>query len=76
VKHLRDRIGNQIHQRLAAAVGPGVDPMVVRVLQTSFSGALLAAGTGHMSSMDIPEFVAAAATLLTAAEDEGRVVAR
>ncbi|MGD0392032.1 MAG: helix-turn-helix domain-containing protein, partial [Acidimicrobiales bacterium] len=52
VKHLRDLIGNQIHRRLAAAVGPGVDPMVVRVLQTSFSGALLEAGTGHLSSMD------------------------
>jgi AcrR family transcriptional regulator len=64
VKHLRDLIGNQIHRRLAAAVGPGADPMVVRVLQTSFSGALLEAGTGHMSSMDIPEFVAAAARLM------------
>jgi AcrR family transcriptional regulator len=76
VKHLRDRIGSQIHHRLAAAVGPGADPMVVRVLQTSFSGALLAAGTGHMSSMDIPEFVATAATLLTGAADRGRVGSR
>jgi AcrR family transcriptional regulator len=64
VKHLRDRIGSQIHHRLATAVGPGVDPLVVRVLQTSFSGALIAAGTGHMSSMDIPDFVAAAASLM------------
>jgi AcrR family transcriptional regulator len=65
VKHLRDRIGNQIHRRLAAAVGPGVDPLVVRVLETSFAGALLTAGTGHMSSIDIPEFVAGAAELMT-----------
>ena len=64
VKHLRDRIGADIHRRLAAAVGPGVDPMVVRVLETSFSGALLAAGMGHLSSPDIPEFVAAAADLM------------
>jgi AcrR family transcriptional regulator len=64
VKHLRDRIGADIHHRLAAAVGPGVDPMVVRVLETSFSGALLAASMGHMASVDIPEFVAAAADLL------------
>jgi len=64
VKHLRDRVGAQIHRRLAAAVGPGVDPMVVRVLETSFSGALLASGMGHMSSLDIPEFVAGAAQLL------------
>jgi AcrR family transcriptional regulator len=66
VKHLRDRIGADIHHRLAAAVGPGVDPMVVRVLETSFSGALLAASMGHMASVDIPEFVAAAADLLLA----------
>ena len=64
VKHLRDRIGADIHHRLAAAVGTGVDPMVVRVLETSFSGALLAASMGHMASVDIPEFVAAAADLL------------
>lgn len=65
VKHLRDRIGSQIHRRLAAAVGPGADPLVVQVLETSFAGALLTAGTGHMSSMDIPEFVAAAAEMMT-----------
>jgi AcrR family transcriptional regulator len=64
VKHLRDRIGAQIHRRLAAAVGPGVDPMVVPVLETSFSGSLLIAGMGHMSSLDIPELVAGAATLM------------
>ncbi len=64
VKHLRDRIGADIHRRLAAAVGPDVDPMVVRVLETSFSGALLAAGMGHMASPDIPEFVADAADLM------------
>jgi AcrR family transcriptional regulator len=64
VKHLRDRIGAQIHRRLTAALGPGVDPMVVRVLETSFSGALLTAGMGHMSYLDIPEFLADAAELL------------
>jgi AcrR family transcriptional regulator len=64
VKHLRDRIGAQIHRRLAAAVGVGVDPMVVRVLETSFSGSLLAAGMGHMPYEDIPEFVTSAAELM------------
>ena len=54
VKHLRDRIGAQIHRRLAAALGPEVDPLVVRVLETSFSGALLAAGMGHMASATSP----------------------
>jgi AcrR family transcriptional regulator len=64
VKHLRDRIGVEIHRRLAAAVGPGIDPLVVRVLETSFSGSLLAAGMGHMSYGDIPGLVSAAAELM------------
>ena len=64
VKHLRDRIGAQIHRRLALALGPEVDPMVVRVLETTFSGALLAAGMGHMASADVPGFLAGAAALM------------
>jgi AcrR family transcriptional regulator len=71
VKHLRDRIGAQIHRRLAGALGLGVDPMVVRVLETSFSGALLTAGMGHMSYLDIPEFLADAAELLVGAGGRG-----
>jgi AcrR family transcriptional regulator len=66
VAHLRDRIGALTHRRLVAAVGPEVDPLVVRVLETSYSGALLAAGTGHRSFHDIPDFVADAAVLLVA----------
>jgi AcrR family transcriptional regulator len=64
VKHLRDRIGLQIHRRLAAALGAGVDPLVVRVLETSFSGSLLAAGMGHMPFGDIPDVLAGAAELM------------
>jgi AcrR family transcriptional regulator len=64
VSHLRDRIGAQTHRRLTAALGPGVDPRVVRVLEAVYSGALLTAGTGHMSFLDVPAFVAEAATLL------------
>jgi AcrR family transcriptional regulator len=64
VKHLRDRIGAQIHRRLSEALGPDADPRVVGVLDSTFAGALLTAGMGHMSSMDIPEFVAGAADLM------------
>jgi AcrR family transcriptional regulator len=66
VAHLRDRIGSFTHRRLTAAVGPGVDPRVVRVLEASYSGALLSAGTGHRSFLDIPAFVADAARMLVA----------
>ncbi len=64
VSHLRDRIGAHTHRRLTAAVGPGVDPRVVRVLEAAYSGALLTAGIGHTSFVDVPAFVAEAATLL------------
>ena len=66
VAHLRDRIGALTHRRLVAAVGSDVDPRVVRVLEVSYSGALLTAGTGHRSFTDIPAFVADAAVLLVA----------
>jgi hypothetical protein len=66
VAHLRDRIGSLTHRRLVAAVGPDVDPRVVRVLELAYSGALLTAGTGHGSFVDIPAFVAEAAELLVA----------
>ncbi len=66
VAHLRDRIGALTHRRLAAAVGVDVDPRVVRVLEATYSGALLSAGTGHRSFHDIPAFLADAAVLLVA----------
>ncbi len=68
VKHLRDRIGARIHRRLAAAVGPDVDPDVVRVLETSYVGALVMAGMGHLPYLEIPAFVTAAAQLILGGE--------
>jgi AcrR family transcriptional regulator len=64
VKHLRDRIGAHIHRRLATALGPDADPEAVRVLETSYFGALLMAGMGHLSYLDIPAFVTGAAELI------------
>ena len=65
VGHLRDRIGAVTNRRLTAALGPDVDPRAVRVLEAAYSGALLTAGIGHMSFLDVPGFMAGAATLLT-----------
>jgi AcrR family transcriptional regulator len=65
VKHLRDRIGAVIHQRFVAALGPDVDPTIVRVLETTYSGALLMAGMGHMSYAEVPAFLAETARLMT-----------
>jgi hypothetical protein len=65
VKHLRDRIGAVIHQRFVAALGPDVDPTIVRVLETTYSGALLMAGMGHMTYAEVPAFLAETARLMT-----------
>ena len=65
VKHLRDRIGAVIHQRMVAALGPGFDPNIVRVLETTYSGAVLMAGMGHMTYAEVPALVAEAARLMT-----------
>jgi AcrR family transcriptional regulator len=64
VKHLRDRIGALIHRRIATALGPGVDPLVVRVLETSFTGAMLTAGMKHMEYDEIPALLTGAAELM------------
>jgi AcrR family transcriptional regulator len=71
VKHLRDRIGAVIHQRIVAALGPGNDPTIVRVLETTYSGALLMAGMGHMTYAEVPALVAEAARLMTGAGAKG-----
>jgi AcrR family transcriptional regulator len=68
VKHLRDRIGAVIHQRFVAALGSEIDPTVVRVLETTYSGALLMAGMGHMTYSEVPTFVGEAARLMMAGE--------
>ena len=68
VKHLRDRIGAVIHQRFVAALGSEIDPTVVRVLETTYSGALLMAGMGHMTYSEVPTFVGEAARLMMVGE--------
>jgi AcrR family transcriptional regulator len=65
VGHLRDRIGAVIHQRIVAALGPGFDPTVVRVLESTYSGAVLMAGMGHMAYAEVPALVAEAARRMT-----------
>lgn len=64
VKHLRDRIGGAIHHRMADALGDDADPTVVRVLETTYSGALLMAGMGHLSYAEVADFVGLAAGLM------------
>jgi TetR/AcrR family transcriptional regulator, cholesterol catabolism regulator len=63
VKHLRLRIGREIHQRLVAALGPDHSD-VVESLELLYAGALVHAGMGYASYTQIAEQLETAAHLL------------
>jgi len=63
VRHLRLRIGREIHQRLVAAAGPDcVD--VVESLELLYAGALVHAGMGYASYTQIADRLENSARLL------------
>jgi len=63
VRHLRLRIGREIHQRLVAAAGPDcVD--VVESLELLYAGALVHAGMGYTSYTQIADRLENSARLL------------
>jgi AcrR family transcriptional regulator len=64
VKQLRDRVGHEIHRRFVAAL-PDADAITLEALDFAMSGALLRAGTGHMSHADVPQKIAGIADRLT-----------
>jgi len=65
VKHLRLRIGREIHQRLAAALGPDCAD-VVESLELLYAGALVHAGMGYASYTQIADRLETSARLLLA----------
>jgi len=65
VQRVRSQIGAEIHRRLQAALGSEGDPAVLRVLETTYSGAMLSAGLGHIEFAELPNRLAEAAALLT-----------
>ncbi|MGO9458108.1 MAG: TetR/AcrR family transcriptional regulator [Acidimicrobiales bacterium] len=71
VQRVRSQIGAEIHRRLQAALGPGADPAVLRVLETTYIGAMLSAGLGHIEFAELPERLAEAAALLTDEQGTG-----
>jgi AcrR family transcriptional regulator len=64
VKELRDRVGHEIHRRFVAAL-PKANAETIEALDFAMSGALLRAGTGHMSHADVPGKIAEIAKLLS-----------
>ncbi len=67
----RDRIGAEIHRRIASAIGPGCDPATVSALEMAFFGALVQAGSGQLTYREIADrLVDVAGLILSAATEE------
>jgi len=73
VRAVRDRIGAEIHRRIASAMGPDADRGTVAALEMAFFGALVQAGSGEFSYHEITDRLAYVVRLiLTRAEDTPR----
>lgn len=55
VRTVRERIGAEIHKRIASAIGPGADPRTVSALEMTFFGALVNAGSGAFTYHQIAD---------------------
>lgn len=66
VAHLRQRIGSEVHGRLAAALGRRRDARVLTALEFAWAGALMHAGTGAASYKRIVDQLATTAALIIA----------
>lgn len=66
VQALRVRFGSELHNRIAAALGPEADPAVQLALDLACSGAMLWSGMGHLSSEAVPGALADVARVLLA----------
>jgi AcrR family transcriptional regulator len=64
VRHLCDRIGLEMHRRVADALGPDVHPTLLRALDLVLTGALVQAGMGHLAYTDLPDLLAEVSTTL------------
>jgi AcrR family transcriptional regulator len=74
VRHLRDRIGAELHRRIAAALRApdggsgegdgGDDDLLVAALDLMLAGALVRAGTGHVSYAELGDTLGGLARLV------------
>ncbi|OBF21882.1 TetR/AcrR family transcriptional regulator [Mycobacterium kubicae] len=73
VRAARDRIGAEIHRRIASAIGPGAEPITVSALEMAFFGALVQAGSGEFTYHEIADRLAGVVSLILAgaANDHG-----
>ena len=61
---VRDRIGAEIHRRIATAIGPGADPNTVAALEMAFFGALVQAASGQFTYHQIADRLAYVVSLI------------
>ncbi|OBJ48498.1 TetR/AcrR family transcriptional regulator [Mycobacterium sp. 1423905.2] len=66
VRAARDRIGAEIHRRIASAIGPGAEPVTVSALEMAFFGALVQAGSGEFTYHEIADRLAGVVHLILA----------
>ncbi|MBI2698535.1 TetR family transcriptional regulator [Mycobacterium gordonae] len=71
VRAVRDRIGAEIHRRIASAIGPGAEPRTVSALQMAFYGALVQAGSGEFTYHEIADRLAEVVSLILAGAEKG-----
>ncbi|RFD26006.1 TetR/AcrR family transcriptional regulator [Mycobacterium uberis] len=64
VRATRDRIGTEIHRRIASAIGPNAEPGTVSALEMAFFGALVQAGSGRFTYHDIADRLADVVSLI------------
>ncbi|MFV0493724.1 TetR/AcrR family transcriptional regulator [Mycobacterium sp.] len=69
VRAARERIGGEIHRRIASAIGPGADPATLAALQMAFFGALVQAGSGEFTYHEIADRLAGVVGLILAGAD-------
>lgn len=61
---VRDRIGAEIHRRIATAIGPGADANTVAALEMMFFGALVQAASGQFTYHQIADQLAYVVNLI------------
>ncbi|WP_343602096.1 TetR family transcriptional regulator [Mycobacterium sp.] len=72
VRRVRDRIGAEIHRRIASAIGPGADPRTVAALEMTFFGALVNAASGALTYHQIADRLGYVSALILPGDTQRR----
>ncbi|CAM4196196.1 TetR family transcriptional regulator [Mycobacterium basiliense] len=70
VRVARERIGAEIHRRIASAIGPGAETGTVSALEMAFFGALVQAGSGQFTYHEIADRLTVVVRLVLAGADQ------